>query len=160
MERRNLIRLLVGLGLGIPIAVEAITYGGLIGSKLSDRTDGQADGGTRSDGTDPGSVTSEGQDGDPVEVGDDILPATPQSDTVTEATIESGDPRTFRLRIAVENTEEEHYELQTSALTMEDGTTIPGGGRTGQIPPGGRTTLSGHGGFRMERCLQWSSSSR
>lgn len=142
MERRTLVRLLVGLGVGIPIAVEAVTFGGLIGSRLADGGDEQADGASGYGDHDPGG-TPAGREGEPVTVGDELLPATPQSDVVVGATIGSGDPRTFRLRVAVENTGGDPYELQLSAVTTDRGTTVPGGGRTGLIPPGERDTVTG-----------------
>jgi len=134
MERRNLIRLLVGLGIGLPIAIEAATFFGLFESRVAG-DDGGEETPTR---------TSEPPPPDAVGVGDELLPATAATDTVTGAEIrtEEGE-RVFLLTVTVENDTEGRYELRLDALTTDAGTTVSGGGRTTQLEPGEATTVIG-----------------
>lgn len=134
MERRTLIRLLVGLGIGVPIAIEAATFFGLFGSRVV------GDG----DGTETPSSPTETPSPDAVGVGDELLPATAATDTVTGAEIRTEDgERVFVLTVAVENDTDEGYELRLDALTTDAGTTVSGGGRTTQLDPGEETTVFG-----------------
>lgn len=133
MERRTLIRLLIVVGIGVPILIEAATFAGLFGSHVV------GDGGateTETPRPTPGP--------DAVRVGDELLPATPQTDTVTGASVGTVDgERTFVLTVEVENDAETGYELRLDALTTDAGTTVTGGGRSEQIPPGANETVTG-----------------
>lgn len=132
MERRTLIRLLVGLGIGLPIAVEAATFLGLFRSRLLGG--GGAETPTPTPTPRPGAVG----------VGDEILPATQQTDTVTDAAIYvGGGTREFRLTVEVENDTDVGYQLVLNAVTTDAGTVVSGGGSTDQIAPGGRATVTG-----------------
>ena len=138
MERRTLIRLLVGLGIGLPVAIEVATFLGLFGSRV---------GGDGEDGNGAGTPTpgeTETPPPDAVGVGDELLPATPQADTVTEAAVrtEDGD-RVFVMTVEVDNDTEQGYELRLDALTTREGTTVTGGGRTDQLEPGESATVTG-----------------
>lgn len=139
MERRTLIRLLVGVGIGIPILVEILTFGGLVGRRVFD-------GGDVDDGD--GDVTGDGgddttQEEDTVGVGDELLPATPQAEVLADAAIEANGDRTFSMTVSVDNVDDQEYEFRLNALTTDAGTTVPGGGQSGLIPPGARTTVVG-----------------
>jgi len=137
MERRTLIRLLVGLGIGVPVAVEVATFLGLFGSRVGDG--GDEDG----EPTEPPAGT-ETVPPDAVGVGDELLPETPQDDTVTAAEVQTeAGGRVFVMTVAVENDTEFGYELRLDALTTRAGTTVTGGGRTDQIEPGGSGTVTG-----------------
>jgi hypothetical protein len=119
-----LVRLLIGLGIGIPILVEGLTFLGLIDRHLFD-DDG--------DGRNGATPTPTRQVG----VGDELLPETPQPETVRELLIIAADePWQFTMSVAVENTADVPYELRLGEVTLNDGTTVQGGGSTGRIPPG------------------------
>ena len=135
MERRTLIRLLVGLGIGLPVAIEVATFLGLFRSRVGDGDD---------DTPSPTPGETETPPPDAVGVGDELLPATPQTDTVTGAEVrtEDGD-RVFVMTVDVENDTEFGYELRLDALTTRQGTTVTGGGRSEQIEPGGSATVTG-----------------
>lgn len=141
MERRNLIRLLVGLGIGLPIAIELATFGGLFGSRVLDGGDAGGNG----DGTGaPTPADEETPPEDAVGVGDELLPATDQSDTVTDLAVRTeGGDRVFVMTVAVENDTEDGYELRLDALSTREGTTVSGGGRSEEIDPGGSATVTG-----------------
>ena len=134
MERSTLVRLLVVLAIGIPLVLEAATFAGLFDSRV-------LDGGPA---TETPTATPGAPPADAVGVGDELLPATPQRETVTAASVGREDgARTFRLTVAVENDAESSYELRLDALTTDRGKTVTGGGRTEQLPPGANTTLTG-----------------
>lgn len=129
MERRTLIRLLVILAIGIPVAVEAVTFFGLIEAQLF--------GGDGGDSTRTPTA-------DRVGVGDELLPATPPTETVTDAEIRGQDaPWLFVLTVAVENPTDAPYELQLETLTLGSGETVAGGASTGRVPPGGTGQVTG-----------------
>lgn len=132
MERRTLIRLLVGLGIGVPVAIEVATFLGLFGSRVAD-----------GDGT-PTPTDTGTPPADAVGVGDELLPGTPQTDTVTEAAVRTEEgARVFIMTVAVENDTELGYELRLDALATEAGTTVTGGGRSEELEPGERATVTG-----------------
>ena len=142
MERRNLIRLLVGLGIGLPVAIELATFGGLFESRVLDGGDGGRDGGGDGDGSPTPDETATPEDA--VGVGDELLPATDQSDTVTAAEVRTEDgERVFVMTVAVENDTDGGYELRLDALSTRSGTTVSGGGRTDEVEPGGSATVTG-----------------
>ncbi len=124
MKRRNLVRLLIALGIGIPILVEGLTFLGLIESHLF---------GGRRRGDDGDTPTP----GRRVGVGDELLPDTPQPETVREMLILAADePWQFTISVAVENTGDVPYELRLGEVTLSDGSTVKGGGSTGRVPAG------------------------
>lgn len=136
MERRTLIRLLVGLGIGVPVAIEVATFLGLFGSRVLDGEDGA--GGT------PTEVPTTTPPADAVGVGDELLPATPQTDTVTAAEVRTEDGgRVFVMTVAVENDTGAGYELRLDALSTRAGTTVTGGGRSEVVAPGESATVTG-----------------
>ena len=136
MERRNLIRLLVGLGIGLPVAIELATFFGLFESRV-------LDGGGEGPGTStPGPTETPPEDA--VGVGDELLPGTEQADTVTAAEVRTADgERRFVMTVEVENDTEDGYELRLDALTTASGTTVTGGGRSAEIAPGESATVTG-----------------
>lgn len=131
MERRTLIRLLVGLGIGIPVLVEVLTFLGLIETRLfGDGANGA------------GRTPTEGPRR--VGVGDELLPDTSPAETVTEAVVRGQDqPWVFVLVVEVDNGTENAYELRLGTLTLGSGRTVGGAARTGRIPPGGTSQVTG-----------------
>ncbi|MFB6353897.1 MAG: hypothetical protein ABEJ92_07395 [Halobacteriales archaeon] len=128
MERRTLIRLLVGLGIGIPVAVEAVTLLGLVETRLF------GDGGAATPTPGPRRVG----------IGDELLADTPQTETLTDAVVRGqGRPWVCVLTIAVDNPTEAAYELRLGTLTLGSGRTVAGGASTGRIAPGGSGRVTG-----------------
>lgn len=127
LDRRTLIRLLIAGAIGIPLLVEGLTFLGIVGEQFGDH-----------EGTPTATPTE-----DPgVTVGDDLLPSTPQSETVEQAHVAS-DGWTFTMVVAVENGGDRPYELRLGAVSTEDGRTVEGGGTSGSIAPGEGGTAAG-----------------
>ncbi|MFA1611183.1 hypothetical protein [Halobellus rubicundus] len=128
VSRRWLIRILVGLGIGIPIAIEATTFLGLIRERLF--------GGDGSESEATATTTTSPPQG--VGIGDELLPETAPTEIVTDAVVHISDDGswTFELVVDVENAGEAPYELRLSTVTTDDGTTVEERASSGQIPPG------------------------
>ncbi|WP_311172906.1 hypothetical protein [Halobellus ordinarius] len=127
VSRRWLIRILIGLGIGIPVAIEATTFLGLIRERLFGGGENEDDGTTTETATPQPSVG----------VGDELLPETPQSETLTDAVVNIRDDSwRFEIVVDVENTGEAEYELRLSTVTTGGGTTVEDRASTGQIPAG------------------------
>ncbi len=123
MERRTLVRGLIGLAIGIPVLVEAVTFFGLVERELFGAPEA----------TPSGTPTP-----DRVGVGEELLPATAPAETVTEAEVRGGDtPWLFVLTVQVENALDVPYELRLGTLTLGNGDAVEGGATTGRIDPGG-----------------------
>lgn len=130
MKRRTLIRLLVGLGIGIPILIEAATFLGLVESRLF---------GDGSDGNGTGTPAARR-----VAIGDELLPATVQSETLADAVIRgANDPWVLAITVAVENRGEVPYELRLRDVTLTDGRTVTGRSSTGRIATGASGRVTG-----------------
>lgn len=129
LERRTLIRLLVGLGIGVPILIEAATLLGLVGDLL-----GGDDGGA---GTPTATETTAG-----VGLGDELLPDAPGTHTVQAAYV-AADGWTFTLSVGVENTTDRTYELRLRTVTTDGGDVVEGGGESGPIAPGETGSVTG-----------------
>lgn len=127
MERRTAVRLLVGLGIGIPVAIEGATFLGLVRQQVG------GDGGDSN-----GSATPEPRSAG---VGDDLLTTTPQVERVERLVVEAGDERTFVLSVAVENTGEVPYQLRLGPVGLDDGTQVSGSRSTERIAAGESETL-------------------
>jgi uncharacterized protein affecting Mg2+/Co2+ transport len=142
ISRKTLVRILVVLGIGIPLLVEGITFAGLLSSQLLG--DGGGDAGT------PTATPTERMER--VGEGDELLAATPQADTVTSATLTAeSNSWVFTLSVRVNNTSNHAYQLQLQSVTTTGGrqidevstvTVLAGeqGTVTGQwrLPPGER----------------------
>ncbi|MFB6157490.1 MAG: hypothetical protein ABEJ34_06590 [Haloferacaceae archaeon] len=133
MERRTFVRLLVALGIGIPVAVEGATFLGLVGNRLG--TGGEPSG-VEDDTATPAA--------DRVGVGDELLPATEPTDRLVGAAVDGNADRwRVELTVEVENTLDTAYELRLGELTTDGGRTVDGGGSTGPMASGTRTTVTG-----------------
>ncbi|WP_152042184.1 hypothetical protein [Salinigranum salinum] len=136
-RRRTIIRLLVGLGIGIPILVELATFVGLVEQSLlgDDRNDG---GGGESGDT----TTTAGSGG--VGVGDELLPDTPQRETLSVASFRAAtDQWVLTLAASVENTASEPYTVQFGPVTTERGRTVEGTGRAVTVAAGDTAQITG-----------------
>lgn len=124
MERRNFIRLLIGLGIGIPILIEAATFFGLIERHFF--TSGPRDG----ESPTPTTPTRE-----PVRIGDELLPETPLDERLRSASLEAQQGQwLLTLGVEVENPTETEYEFRLGTVTLTNQDQIEGGGTTGRIP--------------------------
>lgn len=134
MERRTLIRLLVGLGIGIPVAVEGATFLGLVRRQLGGGDDGDGD----EDGT-AGEETPA-----PRRVGDELLPETAPVERVTDMAIRATEGRwRFEMTVEVRNDLDTAYEFGLGAVTTGGGRTVEGGANTGTMASGETTTITG-----------------
>lgn len=133
-DRRTLVRLLVALAVGVPLAVEGATFLGLLNREFG--------GG---DGADDGAATgTETPTGRRVGVGDELLPATAPVERVTDMTLRAtGDRWRFELTAEVRNDLDTAYEFRLGAVTTGDGRTVEGGASTGTMASGETTTLTG-----------------
>ena len=127
ISRRTLIRLLVGLGIGIPILIETLTLLGLVGQQFGP-------GGTETP------TPTFGPGG--VSVGGELLPETAAADTLESATI-SAEGWTFAMTVAVDNRSDRTYELRLRTVTTDAGERVPGGGESDPIPPGESGSVTG-----------------
>ncbi|MFB6135331.1 MAG: hypothetical protein ABEJ04_01070 [Halobacteriaceae archaeon] len=132
VDRRRLVRWLVGLAVGVPLLVEAVTFLGLLGSHA---------GGDGAPTT--GSTTSES--GDDVGVGGELLPATPQTDRVEDAYVRGGEQWRFVLVVRVVNDPAEggSYRLELGEVHTDEGEVVEGGDATPDLAPGESATLVG-----------------
>ena len=108
-SRRRMLRLLVGLGLGIPIAVELSTFLGLISGDRGNET---------------------------VDIGDELLPDSPQTETVLDSGVYEGGKRQYELVVEVENTASSPYEFVVGPLFTASGDKVAGTTALRDIPPG------------------------
>lgn len=131
ISRRWLIRLLVGLGVGIPVAIEGATLLGLVGDRLFG---GDGEGGTTT------TTTPRPEIG----VDDELLPETAPTDRLTAARIDAGgDDWQLVLSVRVQNTGNTDYELVLGDIAVSDGTTVAGEFTTGRLPPGESAFVTG-----------------
>ena len=133
VTRRWLIRALVGLGFGIPLAIEGATLIGLVESWLSgDGGDGDATAATQTTSSEPATA-----------VGDDLLPATDRAETLAEATVYARDDGwRFDLTVDIENTGDRPYELRLGTVATQGGDRVDGGASTGRLAAGESASLS------------------
>jgi hypothetical protein len=128
VRRRWLIRALVGLGFGIPIAIEGATLLRMVRSYFF---------GGGGDGEDGGNTT------DPTAgIGDELLPETSQRETIERAVLVTGrNVWQFEARIGVENTGDAPYTFRVDAITTDEGNRIADPVSTGAIAPGESATI-------------------
>lgn len=129
IPRRWLIRAIVGLGLGIPIAIEGATFLRMLRSYFF--------GGGGDGGEDDGNVT------DPTAgIGDELLPETDQHETLTRAVLVTGrDVWELEATIRVENTGDAPYTFRVEAITTDEGNRIADPASTGSLAPGETATI-------------------
>lgn len=132
-RRKRLIKVVVVLALAVPLVVEGLTFGGLLTNTLL--------GGGGSDGAAALNETTVSDQG--VGVGDELLAATPQRETVTSAAVrEAGDSWQFTLSVAINNTSNRTYQLQLASVETTSGKTVSNVVST-TVEPGNETTLTG-----------------
>ena len=133
VRRRWLLRLLLGLGIGVPVAIEARTFLGLFRAYLF----GDSGGATATPTATPAGSAGVG-------VGDELPTGTEPTETIRESQIrvlKSG--WRFDLSVEVTNTAESPYELRLGDVRTGTGETGGGGASAGRIPPGDTTAVKG-----------------
>lgn len=150
LDRRRLIRWIAVLAFAVPVIIELLTFGGLIGDTLLSGDGGDdADGTTTADGTVSATATpSENTVG----VGDELLPDAPPVETieVSEVRGESPGSRTYVLRVSVENTTDGSVELRLTGVTLRDETSLESVSTTGAIPAGETGEVTGAWGLPID----------
>jgi hypothetical protein len=134
LSKRTLIRLLVGISIGVPLVVEGATFLELFRRQLG----GEGDGDTATTGTATPSAEAVG-------VGDDLLPSTDRSETLAEAVLRERDADGWPLTLTVDvtNDAETAYEFQLLTVTLDDGRSVGGRASTGRLAPGERGSVTG-----------------
>jgi hypothetical protein len=132
-RRKRLIRIVVVLALAVPLVIEGLTFGGLLSSTL---LGGGDDGGTVTpDGT---ATTTAG-----VGVGDELLAATPQRETIRTASVQAtGETWTLTLSATVNNTANSSYQFQLGTVETTGGETVSNSASV-TVPPGETETVTG-----------------
>lgn len=128
IDRRRLIRWIAALAFGVPIVVELLTFGGLLEAELLPGGENEAE------PTESGTDTDER---DAVGVGDELLPETAATETITTSEVRQDDTgRTYVFSVEVENGTESAVELRTRRVRLREGGTVDGVSSTGRIAPG------------------------
>ncbi len=143
-RRRTIIRLLVGFGIGIPVLIELATFAGLVEQSLlggdgDDGGGGDGEGGEQTGATDTPDASEAG-----VGVGDELLPETPQRETLTVASFRAGDDQwVITLAAEVENTGSAPYTVQFASLVTQAGRRVEGSHRAVTVAPGETGQVTG-----------------
>jgi hypothetical protein len=139
-RRRTLVRLLVGLGIGIPVLIELATFLGLVEQSLlgGGGNDDEATAGGPGDGT---TTPAEQR---VVGSGEELLPDTAPTETLSAASVRATqDAWVFDATVEVGNDTDEDYVFQVTAVTTDGGTTVDGEGATVRVPAGETVTVTG-----------------
>lgn len=112
--RRKYLKYLIALAVGIPVALEAGTFFGLLQGQVGDEKG--------------------------LSVGEDLLAETSRPETVDTLAVGSG---TFELSVTVENTGDVAYGVAVSEVKLSNGETLAGDASVGPIAPGDTATLAG-----------------
>jgi hypothetical protein len=129
----SMVRVLLILAIGIPIIIEVVTFGGLIGHYMG--------GG----GADPAAATAtETPAATGATAGDEILDATAPNERITAASVTTGDDSwQFTLTVNVTGVGD-RYELRLGAVTTDGGNSVEGSGSsTGTLAAGESGTVTG-----------------
>lgn len=130
LERRTVIRLLVGAGIGVPVLVELSTFAALVDQWLSGAESEPAS-------AERTETTRE------VGVGDELLPETPQREVLEDGRVAAGEQWALTLSVSVRNEGETPYALTLGAVETGSGRRVEGGGESGAIAVGESTTVVG-----------------
>jgi hypothetical protein len=132
-EQTSWVRILIILAIGIPILIEVVTFGGLLGHYVAG---GGGDGGAASTPT---------PDIEGATAGDEILPETAAVERVDSASVVTGnDGWRFTLSVAVDNSGNSTYELRLGTATTRAGRTVEGSdATTGRLAPGETGSVTG-----------------
>lgn len=129
IDRRRLVRILIILGIGLPIMIELFTFSGLVSHSLL------------GDGTETETPTPMA---DAVGVGDELLAETPSEERITTASVgQTGTGWQFVLTVQVTNEAAAPYELRLGTVHTTAGTDVEGAATTDRIEPGETDTVTG-----------------
>jgi hypothetical protein len=143
-RRRTIIRLLVGFGIGIPVLIELATFAGLVEQSLLGGDGDDGGGGDGGEGGQTGATDTPDADEAGVGVGDELLPETPQRETLTVASFRAGDDQwVLTLAAEVENTGSAPYTVQFASLVTQAGRRVEGSHRAVTIAPGETGQVTG-----------------
>ena len=118
-ERPGMIRVLLILAIAVPILIEVVTFGGLIGHYV-----GVGGGDPSGAATATPTETSE-------DTGSAVLPETPQTERIERARLlNASDGRQLIVTLSVQNQDRTGYELRLDNVTTGAGTTVDGSGST------------------------------
>jgi len=127
IDRRRLIRWIAVLAFGVPVVVEALTFGNIINDELLGGGDDDT----------PTAAETETDHPDAVGVDDELLEETAATETITTSEVRQNDGgRTYVFGVEVENTTDEPVELRTQRLRLRDESLVDGVSSTGSIEPG------------------------
>jgi hypothetical protein len=122
------IRLLVIVGIGIPILIEVVTFAGMVSHPAGSGTSGAT-------ATDAPTGAVEG---------DEILPSTESIERIDSAAVVArNDGWQFRLTVSVNNSAPSAQELRFGPVTTRAGRTVEGSVTTGTVRPGETQTVAG-----------------
>lgn len=128
MNRRSLVRWLIAVAIGVPVLIEVLTFAGML-----DR------GPFGTDDDVPARPTER-----PVGVGDELLPETPEVETLVAASVRTAESTwTLRLEARIDNAADTDYEFRFADASADGTSGIAGGGSSGRVPPGGTATAIG-----------------
>lgn len=133
-EQSTLIRVLIVVGIGLPIIIEVATFGGMLSHQLAGGGD---------DGTAAASTPTPEVEG--ANVGDEILEAADPTAHVDRASVfTTDDGWQFLLGVNVTNAGQDPVTVTLGTVTARNGATVEGTGTTGTLAPGetGRATGS------------------
>jgi hypothetical protein len=130
IDRRRLIKAVIILGVAIPILIEVITFAGLVSHSFG--------------GGEGAATETPTPDAGGVGVGDQLLEATPENETLTTATVITQDESwVVQLSVSVTNTGTEPYELGLQGVTSDEGTRVNATAQSGAISPRTTRTVTG-----------------
>ena len=117
-----MVKTLLILAIAIPILIEVITFGGLIGHYVG----GGGSGGPSGGGTAAPTATATAEDS-----GLSVLPQTTQTERIERARLlNASDGRQLVVTLSVRNQDRSGYELRLDNVTTVAGTTVEGTGST------------------------------
>ena len=132
LDRRRLIRWIALIAFGIPIVIELLTFGNIIDNEFFGG-DEPTETGTPTPTDRPGAVG----------VGDELLPETAATETITTSEIRAEDgSRTYVFGVEVENDTDATVTLRTRHVRLRDGTVVDGVSSTGSVEPGSTGTVT------------------
>jgi len=121
-EQKTLLRLLIIVGIGLPILIEVVTFGSMMGHHLLGDTGGEAV---------PETPTAEPAGAG---VGDPILESADVSARIDTASVVTADEGwRFTLTVNVTNTGSDPAAVRLDSVTTRNGETIEGAASTGQL---------------------------
>lgn len=118
--RRDYLKWIVAVAVGIPVLVEVGTFVGMVGAKLDD------------------------QHPKALSVGDELLPSTQPTETIRTLAVQETDAgRALRIEVDVTNTSQTTYGVAITGIKLDSDETLSEAVETGSLEPGASATLHG-----------------